>query len=99
MDITNGTKRMLGIGTILALVLPAQAENMDWQVRRLMQPTPEEERRDASGRIFIYDGLHETQVNQAMDSHFHRVDSMMFVRTRIDTADGETEVEDDGCDE
>ncbi len=99
MDITLGKKLMLGIGTMLTLVLPVQAENTEWQVRRLLQPTPEEERRDASGRIFIYDGLHEAQVNQAMDSQFHRVDSMMFVRTRVDTADGETEVEDDGCDE
>ena len=49
MDIRTGTKAVLGIGTILTLALPAQAEDMDWQVRRLLQPTPEEQQRDASG--------------------------------------------------
>ncbi len=99
MDIRTGTKMVLGIGTLLTLALPAQAEDMDWQVRRLLQPTPEEQQRDASGRVFIYDGLHEEQVNKAMDKQFHRVDAMMFVRTRVTSANGETEVEDDGCDD
>ena len=34
-----------------------------------------------------------------MDKQFHRVDAMMFVRTRVTSADSETKVEDDGCDD
>lgn len=86
--------------TLLFQLSPAlQAEEADWQLRRLMQPTPQERQRDVEGRIFIYDGLHEKDIHRALDTEFERVESMMFVRTRVDVANGSTEVEEDGCDD
>ena len=58
------------------------------------------------GRIVIYDGLRDTQITQAMDTQFDRIQSMMFVRTIATDAEGEIlrdeetdtiVVEDDGC--
>lgn len=86
--------------TLLLTATPTlPAAETDWQLRRLMEPTPAEQHADASGRVFIYDGLHENSVNRAMEQQFHRIQSMMFVRTRIETEEKETEVEEDGCDE
>ena len=54
----------------------------------------------------IYDGLKDTQVAQAMDTQFDRIESMMFVRTVTtdatgeilrDKATGDVVVENDGC--
>lgn len=58
------------------------------------------------GRIMIYDGLTDTQIANAMDTRFDRIESMMFVRTivtdrrgnaRQDSETGAVMVEDDGC--
>ena len=49
------------------------------------------------GRVTIYDGLDSRLVDSALDSQFDRIDSMMFVRTRVVLADGTEEIDDD-CD-
>ncbi|RKT47611.1 hypothetical protein [Thiocapsa rosea] len=76
--------------------------------RRLFHPTPTERAAEARGRIYIYDGLRDVDVQRALDEEFDRVESMMFIRTRKTEPDGElrrdpktgeveVEVEDDGC--
>jgi hypothetical protein len=74
--------------------------------RRLFHPTPTERAAEASGRIYIYDGLRDVDVQRALDEEFDRVESMMFIRTRKTEPDGElrrdpktgeVEVEDDDC--
>ena len=61
---------------------------------------------EAEGRIYIYDGLTDRDIQRAMNEEFERVENMMFIRTRKTTAEGElkrnedtgeVEVEDDGC--
>ena len=78
----------------------------DIELRRLFEPTPAERRAEASGRIYIYEGLRETDVARAMEEEFDRVESMMFIRVKKTDKTGETlkdpetgyaVVEDDGC--
>jgi hypothetical protein len=74
--------------------------------RRLFSPTPAELSAEASGRIYIYDGLRDVDIDHAMEHDFRRIEAMMFIRTRKTDQDGEVlkspetgmnVVEDDGC--
>ncbi len=87
---------------------PAMGDDYLWQKKRLFNPTEAQRREEARGRIFIYHNLKRSDVSQAMDEHFDRIDSMMFTSTVItddrgtvvrDGNTGEAVVEDDGCDE
>lgn len=78
----------------------------DWQVRRLMQPSPYELKKERSGSVYIYDGLTEREVETALDTNFDRIQHMMFmgtVRTDAsgqplrDTATGQLIQESGGC--
>ncbi len=82
-------------------------EARDWQLHRLFQPSAEQQAAERGGRVTIYDGLHDVDVERALDSEFRRVQSMMFVRTVVtdgkgvpqrDESSGEVVVEDDDCD-
>lgn len=71
----------------------------DYQVRRLVAPTPTERIAENRGAIYIYDSLEAAEVNAALDEHFDRIQNMMFIRTRHPpTGGGLADVEDDGCD-
>ena len=78
----------------------------DWQVRRLMQPSPYELKKERSGSVYIYDGLTEWEVETSLDTNFDRIQHMMFmgtVRTDAsgqplrDTATGQLIQESGGC--
>ena len=58
------------------------ADVRDIELRRLFEPTPGELAQEASGRIYIYEGLRESDVARAMTEEFDRVDTMMFVRMK-----------------
>ncbi len=81
------------------------ADVRDIELRRLFDPTPAELRAEQSGRIYIYEGLRETDVARAMTEEFDRVDSMMFVRMqrvapKAEPASNEAPTyytDDDGC--
>jgi hypothetical protein len=104
----------LTIKTISLLLLATQTQTVigddpviDWQYRRLMQPSPEEIRWEQAGNIMIYDGLTERQVAVAMDGQFKRIESMMFTGIIVtdnngnpaeDPTTGELITQDDGCD-
>lgn len=74
------------------------AEAEDWQVRRLLAPTPQERTAERQGTVFIYDGLNEHHVDQALEQAFDRVQSMMFVRVQPAEPEPEEYWLDDGCD-
>ena len=86
-----------GTATLLFGAGPLIAQD-SWQMRMLFTPPESQLEVEKRGRIMIYDGLKETQIEQVMDTQFDRIESMMFVRTIItnDETDEET-VEDDGC--
>jgi hypothetical protein len=48
-------------------VATAGKDVRDIELRRLFEPTPAEQRAEASGRIYIYEGLRETDVARAME--------------------------------
>jgi hypothetical protein len=79
----------------LALASPAN----DWQLRRLMTPTPSQFSAESKGRVFIYDSLEIDQVEAAMDANFERIENMMFIRIHHppETEGGTPTVEDDDC--
>ena len=94
---------------VLFAALPACAHNtqpLTWQQRRLEQPTEAELQWERSGRVMIYEGMTDREVERALDKHFKRVESMMFINTVItddegnplkDPESGEVMIEDDGC--
>ena len=88
--------------TTLLLAGSAQAlagEAGDYQLQRLLSPTPEQEKAERAGKVMIYDSLTQAQVNRAMDNQFPRIGSMMFVRTRYIDESGNEAVEEDDCDD
>ena len=74
------------------------AEDGDWQLAMLFDPSAAQLKIEERGRVFIYDGIKSTDVQRVMDSLFHRLDSMMFIRTQYVSLDGDVESEDDDCD-
>ena len=77
-----------------------------WQMTRLFKPTQADLVREARGSVMIYDGLTDKTIDKALDSHFERIDAMMFTRVVVtddageplrDEVTGEIIVEDDGC--
>ena len=82
------------------------ADVREIELRRLFEPTQGELTDEASGRIYIYDGLRDTDIERAMEEQFERIDNMMFIREKPtdekgevlkDPETGEELVADDGC--
>jgi hypothetical protein len=82
------------------------ADVSDIELRRLFNPTTAELAAESEGRIYIYDGLTDIDVQRALNEEFDRVEHMMFIRTRKtddtgkvkrDAESGTVEYEDDGC--
>ena len=83
------------LSALLGLSYFAFVHAEDFQVKRLFKPTTQQLQAE-KGKVFIYDGLHSRQIDQALDSQFERIESMMFVRTVVET-DGIVQTLDDGC--
>jgi hypothetical protein len=88
--------------TVIALVFGypfistgALSAQQDWQRAMLHSPSAAQLKMERRGRVFIYDGLDEAEVDRAMDSQFGRVDNMMFVRTQKKTESGEAPADED----
>jgi len=78
-----------------------------WQLSLLFNPGDHQYEMERRGRIFIYDGLRDTVIDQALDEQYDRIEGMMFVNTVVtdddgvpmtDPETGELLVENDGCD-
>jgi hypothetical protein len=76
-----------------------------WELRRLNDPTERERAHEREGNVYIYDGLTDQEVEQALNAHFDRIEYMMFIGTRktvpADTANStvqsNVETESSGC--
>jgi hypothetical protein len=93
-------------GLLLISAVCGAADLREIELRRLFEPTGEELQEEAEGRIYIYDGLRDIDVERAMEEEYERVENMMFIRekktdekgeTLTDPDTGEPVVEDDGC--
>lgn len=63
----------------------------------LRNPSPPVLLAESRGRVTVYDGLDNQVVEEALDTQFNRIQSMMFVNTRYQEVDGSV-TEDDDCD-
>ena len=79
-----------------AAALGGEAGN--WQLAMIHSPSAAQLKVEQRGRVYIYDRMHEAEIELAMNTQFNRLDNMMFVRTTAVTPEGETEVADDDCD-
>jgi hypothetical protein len=97
------------MGTLsLALLMSAcSTQHLTWQQRRLEHPTAAELQWERNNHVMIYEGMKDREVNHALDNHFNRVQSMMFVNTVVtddkgnplkDLKTGKVVTEEDGCD-
>jgi hypothetical protein len=86
------------LSCLLAASAAAGGPKDDWQLAMLHDPSEAQLSLERRGRVFIYDGLTERDVELAMNTQFKRVESMMFVRTKVATREGGYAVADDGCD-
>jgi hypothetical protein len=91
---------------LLTSTLAHATDVSEIEMRRLFEPTPAELSAEQEGRIYIYDGLRDTDIERALEEEFDRVENMMFIRTiktdkdgeiKRDKESGEAEVDDDGC--
>ena len=97
------------LGPLIAASLTGAATATDVreiELRRLFEPSQGELAAEHSGRIYIYEGLRDRDVERAMAEEFERVDSMMFIRVQETDEAGEVERDpetdapasyDDGC--
>jgi hypothetical protein len=101
----------LMILTILSVyshaALAVDDQQQSWQLSLLFNPSDQQYEMERRGRVFIYDGLRDNQIEQALDDQYERIEGMMFVNTVLtddngvpltDPQTGEVLVEDDGCD-
>lgn len=85
------------VASLLWSTLGWASQSGNWQLEMLHEPSPAQLKIEKRGRVFIYDQLHDAEIELAMNTQFERIERMMFVRTQQTTQDGETET-DDGCD-
>ena len=95
--------------TLLLILLCSAAYAGDLyeiEKRRLFSPTSTERWAEASGKIYIYDGLRDLDIRHVMDQDFGRIENLMFIRTKKtdpngevlkDPATGADIVEEDDC--
>lgn len=66
-----------------------------WQYEQLVRPSEAQLAMERQGRVNIYYGLRESDVDWALDTQFERIDSMMFVRMIRVTEAGELTMDHD----
>ena len=99
---------ILAISSVLShSALADDDSQQSWQLSLLFNPGDHQHEMERRGRVFIYDGLRDTVVEQALYEQYDRIEGMMFVNTVVtdddcvpltDPETGELLVEDDGCD-
>jgi len=104
----NNALFILAVSSVFSQsTLAGDDPQQSWQLSLLFNPGDHQHEMERSGRVFIYDGLRDTVIEQALDEQYDRIEGMMFVNTVVtddngvpltDPETGELVVEDDGCD-
>lgn len=88
-----GAIAMFVVGTQSGQATAADQAKYDENV--LFNPSKAVLLAEQRGRVTIYDALEHRVIDEAMDTQFDRIGSMMFVRTRDTLPDGAGESDDD----
>lgn len=95
MKVQQQTLNKTLFGLILVIgASVAQAEE-SYQERVLFDPSESNLAAEARGRVMIYDGLKEEDVDRALETQFDRIQNMMFINTQRVQEDGEYASDDD----
>ena len=99
---------ILAMSSVFSHAIPADdASKQSWQLSLLFNPGEHQYEMERRGRVFIYDGLRDSDIKRAFNEQYDRIESMMFVNTVVtdddgvpltDPKTGEFLVENDGCD-
>lgn len=90
-----------GLATVILLLVLASfpmvvTANESHNLNALFQPEISLILAEARGRVTIYDGLKNKDIEQAMDEQFDRIEHMMFIGIRYLQTDMQ-EIFDDDC--
>ena len=105
--IINNVLIILATSSVFSQSTLADDPQQSWQLSLLFNPGDHQHEMGRRGRVFIYDGLRDTVIEQALDEQYDRIEGMMFVNTVVtdddgvpltDPETGEVLVENDGCD-
>lgn len=105
------THKILMISALLLAMAPVQAAIGEsvyerWQLKRLFQPGESQLKQEQKGKVFIYEGLRDRDIEHVLEKQFDRVQHMMFIGTVITDKKGKPKInpdtglpliEDDGC--
>jgi hypothetical protein len=94
---TRGSAAMLIYLCTTGLSFASTSDPGGWNRNQLLNPSAGQLKAEQHGRVAIYDGLHESTVDRALDTQFGRIQNMMFVRVTHTTPEGGEWV-DDECD-
>ena len=92
-----GTASLLIYLCIAGLSFASTTDAGDWNRSQLLSPSATQLKAERRGRVAIYDGVHESTVDKALDTQFGRIQNMMFVRVTHTTPEGDAWSDDD-CD-
>ena len=53
------------------------------QLKRLLNPSAYQARREQNQKVYVYVGLHDKDVDKAMDKYFDRIESFLFASTIV----------------
>jgi hypothetical protein len=88
MDIMKTCFSYLGAMSVALFMCACSTQPLTWQQRRLEQPTEAELQWEREGHVMIYEGMKDREVDHVMDSHFNRIQGMMFINTVVTDDDG-----------
>jgi hypothetical protein len=90
------TTTLIGTASAAADRSPGLTNLEKWQLRRLFVPNERELEHERKGNVYIYEGLTDRQVEEAMSRHFDRIEYMLFLGTKRTDATGRVLRKEDG---
>jgi len=87
---------LIGTASAAADLSPQVTDLEKWQLRRLFLPNEREREHESKGNVYIYEGLTDRQVEDAMSRHFDRIEYMLFLGTKRTDESGKVLRKEDG---
>jgi hypothetical protein len=87
---------LIGTASAAADLSPQVTDLQKWQLRRLLLPNERELEHERKGNVYIYEGLTDRQVEDALSTHFDRIEYMLFLGTKRTDESGKLLHKEDG---